>query len=325
MSKLIIPAVAALVAFAVISATTSETEDEKPKELEGLPDDLLERIQTAIASGDPERIRAVAAEAAAAGATGASEWLTKLASEYEADQARGKALQSVWSEGSGVDGWAAPALSALSDAQLDDLYEVLVAANPVGSEGAYLDLMAQLENAGLGEQARWLEHLGQDNGALPPAGTPEGPQSYTDLMAQLGALPGGALVQGVIVAAIASGDHNQITAAANAAESAGAGELADYLRQLAESAHHDERRLEDAEQAWIEQPTPPTGLPAPPFRAMTGGLLEQAANMALSQDTGDAPDLVRFYDQLSLSMAQNMLPAHAAWTRWIGTQRGVYS
>jgi uncharacterized protein YidB (DUF937 family) len=300
-SKLIIPAVAALVAFAVISATTSETEDEKPKELEGLPDDLLERIQTAIASGDPERIRAVAAEAAAAGATGASEWLTKLASEYEADQARGKALQSVWSEGSGVDGWAAPALSALSDAQLDDLYEVLVAANPVGSEGAYLDLMAQLENAGLGEQARWLE------------------------LGQLGALPGGALVQGVIVAAIASGDHNQITAAADAAESAGAGELADYLRQLAESAHHDERRLEDAEQAWIEQPTPPTGLPAPPFRAMTGGLLEQAANMALSQDTGDAPDLVRFYDQLSLSMAQNMLPAHAAWTRWIGTQRGVYS
>ena len=324
MAKMLLPllGLGALVAYVATRGDTAEPapEEESAPDTSGLTPGLAAEVQAAIASGDVERMRAALAKVQAAGETEVSAWLAELISQYEADQARGTALQAAWSEPASA-GWTPPDLSPLSDDQLDDLYGVLVGSNPVGAGGAYLDLMAELENAGLGEQARWLEHLGQENGALPPAGTPPDPQPYAEMMTGLLGLPGGPAVHAMVVSAIASGDPRKLAEAAIWARKVGAEDLGDYLDGLAEQAHTEEREKEDREENWKALPTPPTGLPAPPLSQLPPALYDRVLSY-VADSIARVPGTSARAPELAAELYTAGFPAHAVWVGWFETHRG---
>lgn len=193
-------------------------------------------IQEALESGDPVAIRAVIVQLTEAGLPQAAADLEDALDALKADILEAEKLDAAWSKYPPRAGESVPALAGLTDDQLEDLHAVLVGSIPEGSGKLYLDGMAILEEAGKGEYARWLEWIGQNNGALPPAGTPAGPQEYSRLFAGLVELLGpvaAALLQANITEAVASGKASQIHMVAYAAQNLGATEMAEFLHSMA--------------------------------------------------------------------------------------------
>lgn len=196
---------------------------------EGMPADLAKRVKEAVAAGDPAALAALAAELLQGGFPEAATDLQELAETYVAEAKKLIQLQGVWeSVPAQPDGDTAPSLGQLSEATLQALYNLLVETPPAGATTLYLEMMGRLEDEAREEHARWVEWLGQNNGALPNAQTPAQPQSYMQMFTALSTQ-----LQALVTAAVASGDASQIGDVADQVEAAGHTELAAWLRAAA--------------------------------------------------------------------------------------------
>lgn len=222
----------AAVGFGVWAFTKSESEEESklPAKTDELPEDLRGKVEDAVLSEDPTKLRSVAKELGAAGYPAMAAELTRIAVAIEAAQGRYDDLRDAWV----IDGGPpAPDLDALSDDILLNLYVLLVENQTSESENSskpadWLDVMKDLEDAGLLEHSKWLEDLGRGAGVLP---VPDGPGGTAPTIPDLSDLP--TTLQTEIIAATQQGDPVKLEELAQEMDNRNEIEIANFLRYLA--------------------------------------------------------------------------------------------